>query len=32
MNECYDTWESWEPETPAEQALKKSIDKVDAKE
>jgi hypothetical protein len=27
MNECADTWNSWEPETPAERALKSSIDK-----
>jgi hypothetical protein len=27
MNECYDTWDSWVPESPAEEALKKSIDK-----
>jgi len=32
MNECYDTWESWTPETPAERSLKKSIDKIDAKD
>jgi hypothetical protein len=29
MNECYDTWDAWEPETPAERSLKKSIDKVE---
>lgn len=27
MNECADTWSSWEPETPAEQALKNAVDK-----
>ena len=27
MNECMETWESWEPETPAERALKDSVDK-----
>jgi len=32
VNECYDTWAEWEPETPAEKSLKKSIDKADAKE
>jgi len=31
MNECYDTWDSWEPETPAEKSIKKSIDTADAK-
>jgi hypothetical protein len=29
MNTCADTWESWEPETPAERALKNAIDKMD---
>jgi hypothetical protein len=28
MNECYDTWNNWIPETPVEHALKKSIDKA----
>jgi len=28
MNECYDTWDAWEPETPAERALKNSTDRV----
>jgi len=28
MNECFDSWESWEPENPAEHSLKKSIDKA----
>jgi hypothetical protein len=26
MNEAYDQWESWVPETPAEQMLKNAID------
>lgn len=29
MNTCADTWETWEPETPAERALKNAIDKMD---
>jgi hypothetical protein len=28
MNECYDTWTEWEPSSPAEESLKKSIDKT----
>jgi histone H3/H4 len=28
MNEYYDSWDAWEPETPAERLLKKSIDKI----
>jgi hypothetical protein len=28
MNECYDTWSGWEPETPAERALKAAVDKM----
>ena len=28
MNECYDTWEEWEPESPAEQALKNAVNKA----
>lgn len=28
MNECMDTWDSWEPESPAESALKASVDKM----
>ena len=28
MNECYDTWSVWEPETPAERALKAAVDKM----
>lgn len=27
MNECADTWDAWEPETPAERALKNAVDK-----
>jgi hypothetical protein len=27
MNECSDTWDAWEPETPAERALKNAVDK-----
>jgi len=27
MNECADTWNTWEPDTPAERALKNAIDK-----
>lgn len=27
MNECADTWDDWEPETPAERALKNAVDK-----
>lgn len=26
MNEAYDTWESWEPEIPAEEIIKNAID------
>jgi hypothetical protein len=28
MNECYDTWASWEPGSPAERALKAAVDKM----
>ena len=28
MNECADTWDDWEPETPAEYALKEAVNKV----
>lgn len=31
MNACAESWESWEPETPAERALKNAIDKMDQK-
>lgn len=27
MNECADTWDAWEPETPVENALKNAVDK-----
>jgi hypothetical protein len=27
MNECADSWDAWEPETPAERALKSAVDK-----
>jgi hypothetical protein len=27
MNECADTWDAWEPESPVERALKNAIDK-----
>jgi len=30
MNECADSWASWEPETPAEIMLKKAIDESGA--
>lgn len=28
MNECADTWDAWEPETPAEVALKNAVNKA----
>ena len=28
MNECADTWGEWEPETPAETALKNAVNKA----
>ena len=28
MNECADTWEAWDPETPAEYALKNAVNKA----
>lgn len=31
MNACADSWDSWEPETPAERALKNAVDKMDQK-
>ena len=31
MNACADSWALWEPETPAERALKNAIDKMDQK-
>lgn len=27
MNESFDTWDSWEPQSPAEQAIKNAVDK-----
>lgn len=27
MNECYDQWDSWEPESPAEAMIKNAIEK-----
>jgi hypothetical protein len=27
MNECADTWSAWEPDSPAERALKNAVDK-----
>jgi hypothetical protein len=27
MNECADTWDAWDPENPAERALKNAVDK-----
>lgn len=27
MNECADTWDEWEPDTPAGRALKNAVDK-----
>lgn len=27
MNECAETWDAWEPDTPAERALKNAVDK-----
>lgn len=28
MNECSDTWDAWEPETPAERAIKNAVEKT----
>ena len=28
MNECADTWDEWEPESPAEHALKNAVNKA----
>ena len=28
MNECADTWDAWEPENPAERALKNAVNKA----
>lgn len=32
MNECFDTWEDWVPETPLEQTLKSAVDATSPKE
>jgi hypothetical protein len=31
MNEVYDTWDSWEPETPAERMIKNAVDSSDGR-
>ena len=28
MNECSDTWDAWEPESPAERAIKNAVEKT----
>jgi hypothetical protein len=28
MNECADTWDAWEPDSPAERALKNAVNKA----
>jgi hypothetical protein len=28
MNECFDTWDSWTPESPLEQSLKNAVDRA----
>lgn len=28
MNECHDTWDAWEPDSPAERALKAAVNKA----
>ena len=28
MNECFDTWDSWEPQTPSEQAIYNAIQSI----
>jgi hypothetical protein len=28
VNECADTWDAWEPESPAERALKSAVEKA----
>lgn len=28
MNECADTWDAWEPESPAERAIKNAVEKT----
>jgi hypothetical protein len=30
MNNAYDTWDSWEPSSPAEQAIKNAIEKQES--
>ena len=32
MNECFDTWDDWVPETPLEITLKNAVDAINAKE
>lgn len=32
MNECFDTWEDWVPESPLEQTLKSAVDATSPKE
>lgn len=32
MNECFDTWDDWVPETPLEQTLKSAVDATSPKE
>lgn len=29
MNECADTWDAWEPETPLDRMLKNAVDKIE---
>jgi hypothetical protein len=29
MNECADTWEAWEPESPLDRMLKNAVDKIE---
>jgi histone H3/H4 len=31
MNEVHDTWDSWEPETPAERMIKNAVDSSDGR-
>lgn len=31
MNEVYDTWKDWEPETPAEKMIKNAVDSSDGR-
>lgn len=31
MNECFDTWDEWVPETPLEQTLKNAVDATNPK-